>query len=112
MRRCSSPIWQAPAGTDRRAGVARRIASETRVAGAPAHEPGRDSLLDAAGELLVTDGLAGLTFDAVAGRARVCRRSIERRWPTEEALALDVLRHEWLVLAGHIRRGAFEFGLE
>jgi AcrR family transcriptional regulator len=55
--------------------------------------------LEAAGELLVTKGLAALTLDAVAERARTSVELIHRWWPSEEALALDALRHEWLALA-------------
>jgi AcrR family transcriptional regulator len=74
-------------------------------------ERARAAALDAAGELLVTRGLAALTFDAVAVRADVSRPAMHRWWPSEEALALDALHHEWVALAGHIRRGAWRFGL-
>jgi AcrR family transcriptional regulator len=68
-------------------------------------------VLDSAGELLVTQGLTALTIDAVAERARIDRRAIARWWPSEEALVLDVLYHEWVALAAHVRRGASLFGL-
>jgi AcrR family transcriptional regulator len=55
--------------------------------------------------------LVAVTTDAVAQRAHVSKRTIHRCWPSEEALALEVLRHEWLALARHIRRGASGFGL-
>jgi len=70
----------------------------------------RSSALDAAGELPANEGLVGTTVAAVATRARVDKFTIRRWWPTEEALAIDVLRHEWLVLAARIRRRACEFG--
>ncbi|MGA2454716.1 MAG: TetR family transcriptional regulator [Solirubrobacteraceae bacterium] len=114
-QRCFARRSHGLSGEECVAYVARRISSETRTSQSPAGEPGselgREAVLDAAGELLVTHGLAGLTLQAVAKRAHVGRRSIERWWPTEEALALDVLHHEWLALAGHIRHGAREFGL-
>jgi AcrR family transcriptional regulator len=72
---------------------------------------GRDAVLDAAGELLVTRGLTAVTIDAVAQRAHVEATAISRWWPTEEALAVDVLYHEWVALAGHVRREACRFGL-
>jgi AcrR family transcriptional regulator len=66
---------------------------------------GREAILDAAGELLVTRGLVEVTIEAVA------REAILRWWPTEEALAVDVLHREWAALAGDIRRGACDFGI-
>jgi AcrR family transcriptional regulator len=60
---------------------------------------------------LVTRGLVAVTIDAVAARARVSARLIRRWWPSEEALALEVLHQEWVALAGRIRRGASDFGL-
>lgn len=89
--------------------------AETLIARRPIAAAGgeraRAVALDAAGELLVTRGLAALTFDAVAARADVNERAIARWWPSEEALALDALHHEWVALAGHIRRGACSYGL-
>jgi AcrR family transcriptional regulator len=72
---------------------------------------GRDAVLDSAGELLITRGLTAMTIDAVAERAEVEKTAISRWWPSEEALALDVLHHEWVALAGHVRREACRFGL-
>jgi AcrR family transcriptional regulator len=62
-------------------------------------ERGRDAVLDAAGELLVTRGLIAVSVEAVAKRARVSQRLIGRWWPSEEALAMDALQHEWVALA-------------
>ena len=59
-----------------------------------------EAILDAAGELLVTRGLGALTLEAVAQRANVGTSLVCRWWPSERALALDALRHEWLALAG------------
>jgi AcrR family transcriptional regulator len=86
----------------------RRVCDETPQLGA---ERGRDDVLDAAGELLVSRGLVALTLDAVAQRAHVDRTLLSRWWPSEEALAMDVLHHEWVALAAHVYRGAFRFGL-
>jgi AcrR family transcriptional regulator len=71
----------------------------------------RWSALDAAGELLASQGLVGVTVAAVATRARMDESSMRRWWPTEDALALDVLRHEWFVRASRIRRRSCKLGL-
>jgi AcrR family transcriptional regulator len=84
------------------------------VPGSPRTEPvdaTRSSVLEAAGELLASEGLVGVTMAAVATRARVDKSTMRRWWPTEDALALDVLRHEWFVLAGRIRRRSCKLGL-
>jgi AcrR family transcriptional regulator len=70
----------------------------------------REQALDAAGELLTTRGLAGLTVDAVAERAGTTTQKIQRWWPSEEVLALDALRYEWLGLAAHVYRRALIAG--
>jgi hypothetical protein len=72
--------------------------------------PGREAILDVAGELLVKRGLVGVTIDAVAERAHVDTKAVERWWPRDEALALDVLRHAWIALAGHVRPRALRLG--
>lgn len=86
--------------------TAQRVARHLRQ---PA--PARARALDVAGELLVTRGLVALTVNAVADRAGMSRQSVERWWPSEEALALDALRHEWLGLVQQVRAGAFRCGL-
>jgi AcrR family transcriptional regulator len=77
----------------------------------PGRGESREAILDAACQLLVTRGLVALTLDAVARRADVETSLISRWWPSEEALALDVLRQEWLALAVRVRRGAVRIGL-
>lgn len=66
----------------------------------------RDGVLDAACQLLVTQGLGALTIDAVAQSAGIDMAVISRWWPSEEALAFDALRREWLALAIRMRHGA------
>jgi AcrR family transcriptional regulator len=78
---------------------------------APGRGGSREAILDAAGQLLVTRGLVALTLDAVARRADVEASLISRWWPSEEALALDALRQEWLALAVQVRRRAVRIGL-
>jgi AcrR family transcriptional regulator len=77
----------------------------------PGRGSSREAILDAAGQLLVTRGLVALTLDAVARRADVEASLISRWWPSEEALALDALRQEWLALAVRVRRRAVLIGL-
>jgi AcrR family transcriptional regulator len=72
---------------------------------------GRDRIIDAAGELLASSGLRAMTIDAVALRARVSEQAVSRWWPSDEALALDVLRREWIAVAVEVRRAAFRCGL-
>jgi AcrR family transcriptional regulator len=67
--------------------------------------------LDATAELLATRGLDGLTIDAVALYAGTTKARIQRWWPSDEALALDALRHMWLERAAHLYGGACRFGL-
>lgn len=70
----------------------------------------RGTILDAACDLLVTRGLVAVTVDAVARRACVTTDAIRRWWPTEEALAVEALYHEWSALGDSIRGGACGFG--
>jgi AcrR family transcriptional regulator len=72
----------------------------------PGRGGSREAILDAAGQLLVTRGLVALTLDAVARHADVEASLISRWWTSEEALALDALRREWLTLAVRVRRRA------
>ncbi len=65
--------------------------------GKPAHRgrPRSDrvqrAILDAARELLVSDGFAGLRLEHVAARAGVGKATIYRRWASKEELSLAVL---------------------
>lgn len=49
-------------------------------------------VLDAATRLIAEHGLAETTLARVAAEAGISRPSIYRRWPSKEALALDVVR--------------------
>jgi AcrR family transcriptional regulator len=80
------------------------MAPGSSVALARSRDATRRSALDAAGELLASEGLGGVTMAGVATRVGVDESVMSRWWPTEDALALDVLRHECLVLASRIRR--------
>jgi AcrR family transcriptional regulator len=47
------------------------------------------AILDAAGELLASRGLSGMSIEEVAARAGVSKATIYRRWPSKGLLALD-----------------------
>jgi AcrR family transcriptional regulator len=49
----------------------------------------REQVLAAAGELLLTEGMAGFTIEKVAARAGASRMTIYKWWPSRGALALD-----------------------
>jgi Bacterial regulatory proteins, tetR family len=128
----TTPTGPAGANPPPRPGHAVNVAPNTRVGGSDGATPAapreglddapgtgatqprarrREAVLDAAGDLLVTRGLVALTTRSVAARAGVSEAAVQRWWPTEEALALDALGHEWAALAGHIRRRAHGCGL-
>jgi AcrR family transcriptional regulator len=49
----------------------------------------REQVLAAAGELLLTEGMAGFTIEKVAAKAGASRMTIYKWWPSRGALALD-----------------------
>jgi AcrR family transcriptional regulator len=63
--------------------------------GRPRSERAQHAVLEAAAELLLEQGLAAVSMDAIAARAGVSKATIYRWWPTKESLALDALFHEW-----------------
>lgn len=69
------------------------------VRGRPRSEKARKAILEAAAELLVDRGLAGVSMDTVAERAGVSKATIYRWWPTKEMLALDALYTKWAAVA-------------
>jgi AcrR family transcriptional regulator len=71
----------------------------------------REEILDVAAALLVSQGLAELNIESVASHAQVESSLIARWWPSEDALALDTLRHVWLGLAVRVHHGAARVGL-
>ncbi len=64
-------------------GVARR--------GRPRSDRAHRAILDAACELITATGFSGLRLEHVAARAGVGKATIYRRWPSKEALALELL---------------------
>ncbi|MHB1595335.1 MAG: TetR/AcrR family transcriptional regulator [Streptosporangiaceae bacterium] len=63
--------------------------------GRPRSEKAHQAIMSAAAELLLARGLAAVSMDAIAERAKVSKATIYRWWPTKESLALDALYHEW-----------------
>src|SRR5438552_17303325 len=69
------------------------MSSETgRAPGRPRSERAEKAIIDATLDLLVEEaGVAGLSIEAIAGRAGVGKTTIYRRWPNKEALIIDAL---------------------
>jgi AcrR family transcriptional regulator len=57
--------------------------------GRPRSERARLAILDAAADLLVEDGLAAATMEAIAARAGVSKVTIYKWWPSRGAVAVD-----------------------
>ncbi|HET7702685.1 MAG TPA: TetR/AcrR family transcriptional regulator [Candidatus Limnocylindrales bacterium] len=69
-------------------GSARRA---VRPPGRPRSEEAHRAILDATRELLVEEGFTRLRLEHVAARAGVGKGTIYRRWPSKEALTLDLV---------------------
>lgn len=69
-------------------------ANTSRRPGRPRSERARRAILQAAADLLLDEGPAQVSMDAVAQRAGVSKATIYRWWPSRERLALDALL-EW-----------------
>lgn len=76
-----------------------QITRDSTPAGTPRGRPrsvrAEAAVLEAAAELLLAQGLAAVSMDAIAARAGVSKATIYRWWPTKESLALDALFHDW-----------------
>src|SRR5216683_122687 len=59
--------------------------------GRPRSDRAHRAILDAALTDLIKEGFADLRLEHVAAHAGVGKATIYRRWPSKEALALDVL---------------------
>ena len=62
-----------------------------RLRGRPRSERAHRAILDAALDLLVTEGFERLRLEHVAGRAGVGKATIYRRWASKEALVQELL---------------------
>jgi AcrR family transcriptional regulator len=60
-----------------------------RPRGRPRSEKARQAILDAAGDLMLSGGLAAATMDAIAAKAGVGKATIYKWWPSRGAVALD-----------------------
>ena len=78
---------------DRR-GLMSLPADSSRRPGRPRSERARQAILRAAADLLLDQGTAQVSMDAVAERAGVSKATIYRWWSSKERLALDALV-EW-----------------
>ena len=62
---------------------------QTRPPGRPRSERARRAILQAANELLESEGFAAVTVEAIAERARVSKATIYRWWPNRAAVVMD-----------------------
>lgn len=67
------------------------LAAPRPTRGRPRSDRAHRAILDAFLQQLVTDGFADLRLEHVAAQAGVGKATIYRRWPSKEALALDLL---------------------
>lgn len=65
--------------------------SASRRPGRPRSDAAHKAILRAARELLVEEGFTRLRLEHVAARAGVGKGTIYRRWPSKEALTLDLV---------------------
>ena len=75
--------------------MSRDVTTAVPQRGRPRSEKAQNAVLDAAADLLLEQGLAAVSMDAIAARAGVSKATIYRWWPTKESLALDALFHDW-----------------
>ncbi|MEU2592368.1 helix-turn-helix domain-containing protein, partial [Streptomyces albidoflavus] len=69
---------------------------EVRRPGRPRDAARDDALLDAARQVLLRDGYAGLSMEKVATLAGVGKPTLYRRWPSRAALVADAVLHSFL----------------
>jgi AcrR family transcriptional regulator len=71
--------------------VNQQTAPVARRPGRPRSERATAAILRAAGELLDSRGLDGLSVDAIAARAGVSKATIYRWWPNKAAIVMDAV---------------------
>jgi AcrR family transcriptional regulator len=64
--------------------------------GRPRSEKTRLAILEAAGDILLANGFAGATIEAIAARAGVSKVTIYKWWPSRGAVAIDAYFHRFL----------------
>jgi AcrR family transcriptional regulator len=77
-----------PAGAHRAAGVEDAC---TRRPGRPRSERAERAIIEAALDLLIRQGVAGLSMEAVAQQAGVAKTTVYRRWARKYDLIVDVV---------------------
>jgi AcrR family transcriptional regulator len=76
------------------ASATENVAAEAPRRGRPRSQKARAAILAAAVDLLLDQGVARMSMDAVAEQAGVSKATIYRWWPSKESLALEALL-EW-----------------
>jgi AcrR family transcriptional regulator len=76
-------------GPDQPGGPACGEPGARRPRGRPRSETARQAILAAAGDLMLSGGLAAATMDAIAARAHVSKATVYKWWPSRGAVALD-----------------------
>ncbi|WP_371579520.1 TetR/AcrR family transcriptional regulator [Streptomyces sp. NBC_01314] len=76
---------------------------EVRRPGRPRDAARDEAILDAAREVLLRDGYAGLSMEKVAAAAGVGKPTLYRRWSSKAALVGDAVLHSFLTAAPGIR---------
>jgi AcrR family transcriptional regulator len=71
------------------------VTPEAPRRGRPRSEQSQTAVLDAAAKLLLEQGLAAVSMDAISAEAGVSKATIYRWWPSKESLALDALYRQW-----------------
>jgi AcrR family transcriptional regulator len=77
----------------------------------PRSERTRRAILDAALDLIESDGYGRLTMEGVAKRAAVSKQTIYRWWPSPAAVLMEALNERAATLVPHRDVGAFERNL-
>ncbi|WP_405956815.1 TetR/AcrR family transcriptional regulator [Streptomyces phaeochromogenes] len=77
--------------------------NEVRRPGRPRDAARDEAILDAAREVLLRDGYAGLSMEKVAAAAGVGKPTLYRRWSSKAALVGDAVLHSFLTAAPGIR---------
>jgi len=74
----------------------------------PRSEPTRRAILEAALDLIETDGYGRLTMEGIAKRAAVSKQTIYRWWPSPAAVLMEALNERASMLIPHRDLGSFE----
>jgi AcrR family transcriptional regulator len=77
----------------------------------PRSEPTRRAILDAALELIETDGYRRLTMEGIAKRASVSKQTVYRWWPSPAAVLMEALNERASTLVPDRDLGSFERNL-